>query len=176
LVWLSLYMRDNEYVQHPSRPLASGTQFSRPQMHLDQLILPELHKWFWTRKLLDQRTPILWLKHLRMFSQNDVPLSTQNARALATCVECRKPRVVYSKSKLSQRIEVLLATCLSEYEYSRGAPLIPPSAPITLKSSVVITKFFSVQVQSNFATLLQTLVVRIYVVTVKTWKLRQMQS
>ncbi|WAR05994.1 LOW QUALITY PROTEIN: hypothetical protein MAR_021363 [Mya arenaria] len=71
----------------------------------------------------------------------DVPLSTQNARAIATCIECRKPRVVYSKTKLSQRKEVLLATCLSDYDYSCGAQLFPPSAPSTLKSSVVIRPF-----------------------------------
>lgn len=67
-----------------------------------------------------------------------VPLSSQNARAVAICIECRKPRVVYSKTKLSQRKEVLLATCLSEYEFSCGAYLFPPSAPSELRNSVVI--------------------------------------
>ena len=28
------------------------------------------------------------------------PLSTQTARTIATCVECRKPRLVYSKEKV----------------------------------------------------------------------------
>lgn len=52
--------------------------------------------------------------------------STQNARAIATCVECCK-RVIYSKSRLNKRQQVLLATSLSEYEYSCGSCLFPPT-------------------------------------------------
>ena len=59
---------------------------------------------------------------------SEVSHSTQHARATATCVECRKPRVVYSRLRLSQRQEVLLATSLSESDYTCGAFLFPPSS------------------------------------------------
>lgn len=73
-----------------------------------------------------------------METENDTPCSSissstksvitaQNARALVTCVECRKPRVLYSKQKLSQRQELTLALTLSEYDYTCGAPVLPPN-------------------------------------------------
>ena len=55
---------------------------------------------------------------LYMLLSSTVPMSAQNARATAICVECTKPRVVYSQVKLNQRKEMSLAAALSEYEYS----------------------------------------------------------
>ena len=52
----------------------------------------------------------------------------QNAQAVATCTECRKPRVVYSKSGLSEPHKIILATLLSEYVYTCEAPLTPPDS------------------------------------------------
>ncbi|KAH3864396.1 hypothetical protein DPMN_027413 [Dreissena polymorpha] len=72
----------------------------------------------------------------------DVPLSIQNARAVAICVECRKPRVVYSKTKLNQRKEVALAMFLREYEFSCGAHLFPPSAALSEMKKTVVTRPF----------------------------------
>jgi len=72
----------------------------------------------------------------------DVPLSSQNARAVAICVECRKPRVVYSKTKLNQRKEVALAMFLREYEFSCGAHLFPPSAALSEMKKIVVTRPF----------------------------------
>ena len=60
-------------------------------------------------------------------------LSAQTARATAECVECRKPRVIYSSKKLSQRQEVLLASSFSEFEYSCGSHLFPPSCSTLVK-------------------------------------------
>ena len=49
--------------------------------------------------------------------------STQNARFLVTCVECRKPRVLYSLHKLSERQKVSLVVSMSEYDYTCGEHL-----------------------------------------------------
>lgn len=38
--------------------------------------------------------------------------STQNARFLVTCVECGKPRVLYSSQRLSERQKVSLVTTM----------------------------------------------------------------
>ena len=61
----------------------------------------------------------------------------QNDRAVATCTECRKPRVVYSKTRLSETHKIILATLLSEYVYTCGAPLTPPDS---ILFSTVMTK------------------------------------
>ncbi|KAK3109149.1 hypothetical protein FSP39_023972 [Pinctada imbricata] len=50
----------------------------------------------------------------------------QNARYTVTCNECEKPRIIYSKSKLTERQKVQLALLMSEYEYTCGSPLTPP--------------------------------------------------
>ncbi|CAL4131250.1 unnamed protein product, partial [Meganyctiphanes norvegica] len=54
----------------------------------------------------------------------------QNARAVATCTECRKPRVVYSRTALSETHRVTLAILLSEFDYTCGAPLTPPDSSL----------------------------------------------
>ena len=53
--------------------------------------------------------------------------STQNARFLVTCVECRKPRVHYSLHKLTERQKVSLVVSLSEYDYTCGAVMVRAS-------------------------------------------------
>ena len=53
--------------------------------------------------------------------------TTQNARALVTCTECRKPRVIYSHQRLSERQKISITITVSEFDYSCGAPLLPPS-------------------------------------------------
>ena len=67
--------------------------------------------------------------------------STQNARFLVTCVECRKPRVMYSLHKLTERQKVFLVTSMSNYVYTCGAPVLPPSN--TLHSKVMVRAFLT---------------------------------
>lgn len=63
--------------------------------------------------------------------------STQNGRFLMTCcVECRKPRVLYSLHKLTERQKVSLVVPMSEYDYTCGAPVLPPSNAFS--SNVVV--------------------------------------
>lgn len=52
--------------------------------------------------------------------------TTQNVRAIVSCVECCKPRAIYSRHKLTDRqlLSVVLAT--SEFDYTCGSPLLPP--------------------------------------------------
>ena len=52
--------------------------------------------------------------------------TAQNAQVICECVECRKPRVIYSKNKLTERQKMQMALVMSEYEYSCGAPATPP--------------------------------------------------
>ena len=68
----------------------------------------------------------------------NVPMSAQTARAVVVCIECRKPRVIYSKNRLSERQKVLLAVTLSEFEYSCGSALFPPSVSANLKQSMCL--------------------------------------
>lgn len=57
----------------------------------------------------------------------DFRLTTpQHARATILCVECRKPRVLYSKHVLTERQKVSLVILLSEFDYTCGAPITPP--------------------------------------------------
>ncbi|VDI69131.1 Hypothetical predicted protein [Mytilus galloprovincialis] len=52
---------------------------------------------------------------------------TQNARSVVVCVECRKPRIVYSNHKLTDRQQISVTISTSEYEYTCGSPLLPPT-------------------------------------------------
>ena len=56
--------------------------------------------------------------------------TAQNARATVLCIECRKPRVIYSKQKLSERHNMTVTLALSEFDYSCGAPLLPITCPL----------------------------------------------
>ena len=62
--------------------------------------------------------------------------TAQNARSTVECVECRKPRVLYSTHKLTERQQTTLVLLVSEYEYSCGAPVTTPES--TLHGKVVI--------------------------------------
>jgi len=53
--------------------------------------------------------------------------TAQKSQAIVHCVDCIKPRIIYLKSKLTNRQKVQLAMGFSEYEYSSGSPAIPPS-------------------------------------------------
>ena len=52
---------------------------------------------------------------------------------MVQCVDCIKPRIIYSKSKLTERQKVQLALTLSEYEYTCGSPVIPPAHTLSGK-------------------------------------------
>ena len=54
-------------------------------------------------------------------------MTAQNAQAIVQCVECSKPRVIYAKSRLTDRQKMQLALSLSEFEYSCGAPATIPT-------------------------------------------------
>ncbi|XP_052286545.1 uncharacterized protein LOC127882125 isoform X2 [Dreissena polymorpha] len=58
--------------------------------------------------------------------------TTQNARALVTCVECRKPRVIYCKQRLTERSRLSLAITLSELDFVCGSPITKPSSKLTV--------------------------------------------
>ncbi|XP_070559193.1 uncharacterized protein [Ptychodera flava] len=57
---------------------------------------------------------------------SNITFSAQTARASLQCVECRKPRVIYAKTKLSQTDQIKLAILMSENDYTCGAELSPP--------------------------------------------------
>lgn len=44
----------------------------------------------------------------------------QNSRFICICSECRKPRVIYSRHKLTDRQKLTLAISISEHEYTCG--------------------------------------------------------
>ncbi|XP_033753308.1 uncharacterized protein LOC117336780 [Pecten maximus] len=71
--------------------------------------------------------------------EGDFSFSAQTARSSVTCVECRKPRVVYSKLKFSGRQELQLAELMSEYIYTCGSPLTPPGHGLHGKALVRMT-------------------------------------
>lgn len=56
--------------------------------------------------------------------------TVQNARSIVECIECRKPRVVYSKYRLTERQQYSIVCDLSELEYTCGSPILPPSNPL----------------------------------------------
>ena len=62
--------------------------------------------------------------------------SLQTARGVVECVECSKPRIVYSKLKLSERESITLTTALSEYDFTCGSALLPPN--ISLSNKVML--------------------------------------
>ena len=52
--------------------------------------------------------------------------TAQQARYVISCTECEKPRLIYSKFRLSERQSVQMLTLLSEYDYVCGAPVTVP--------------------------------------------------
>lgn len=77
-----------------------------------------------TRQTRVQMIPLVPNDAELIKSSNDY--TAQNARSVAICVECRKPRVVYCKSRFNSRQTLSLALLLSEYDYSCGSPLTLP--------------------------------------------------
>lgn len=51
----------------------------------------------------------------------------QNARGVVVCTDCEKPRVIYSRHKLTDRQQMSLSLAMSEYDYTCGSILLPPS-------------------------------------------------
>ncbi|WAR27046.1 hypothetical protein MAR_012750 [Mya arenaria] len=56
--------------------------------------------------------------------------TAQHARATIECTECRKPRVIYGKQKMSSREEVSFAILVSGFDYTCGAPITPPESSL----------------------------------------------
>lgn len=64
-------------------------------------------------------------------SSDDPGLCTvQNSRSLVSCVERSKPRVIYSRHRLTERQRTSVVICLSEYDYTCGSMLLPPENPV----------------------------------------------
>jgi hypothetical protein len=63
-------------------------------------------------------------------------LTAQNAQYVVECIECRKPRVIYSKPALSSRQRLLLSMLLSEHDYTCGSPVTIPSSALHGKAFV----------------------------------------
>jgi hypothetical protein len=61
----------------------------------------------------------------------------QNARLTLDCVECRKPRVVYSQYQLTERQKVSLVISFSQYDYICGAPILPPAHFLVKKATML---------------------------------------
>ncbi|XP_053389758.1 uncharacterized protein LOC128552728 [Mercenaria mercenaria] len=53
--------------------------------------------------------------------------TAQNARSVTDCCECRKPRVIYSKHKLTERQMVQVSLQLSEFDYTCGSYITTPA-------------------------------------------------
>ena len=64
--------------------------------------------------------------------------TAQNARMVVNSIECQKPRVVYSKSKLTERQAMQCALMMSEYDYCCGSPICPPKHPLMGKFLLVL--------------------------------------
>ena len=74
----------------------------------------------------------------------------QNARVLVECVDCRKPRVVHSTTRLSERQKLGLAIVFSEYEYSCGSEVVPPEHSLHNKVFVRMTLTCESRVESSY--------------------------
>ena len=61
-----------------------------------------------------------------MYGESSI-FTALNAQAVTECVECRKPRFLYSKSKLTERQRVQLVLALSEHDYTCESPPTSPS-------------------------------------------------
>ena len=67
-------------------------------------------------------------------SSDDPRLCTvQNSRCLVSCVECRKPRVIYLRHRLTERQQTSVAVAMSEFDYTCGSVLLPPENPMYKK-------------------------------------------
>ena len=66
------------------------------------------------------------------------------------CVDCRKPRVVHSTTRLSERQKLGLAIVFSEYEYSCGSEVVPPEHSLHNKVFVRTTLTCESRVESSY--------------------------
>ena len=62
--------------------------------------------------------------------------TAQNARLQIECVECRKPRVIYSNGKLSDSKLVSLLMGISDFDFTCGAPILPLAHPLVSTAHV----------------------------------------
>ena len=65
-----------------------------------------------------------------LFAGDCSSFTNARARACVICVECRKPRVIYSNYKLTERYQSALAVALSDFDYSCGAAVMPGSSSL----------------------------------------------
>ena len=70
-------------------------------------------------------------------------------RVLVECVDCRKPLVVHSTTRLSERQKLGLAIVFSEYEYSCGSEVVPPEHSLHNKVFVRTTLTCESRVESG---------------------------
>ncbi|XP_046341796.2 uncharacterized protein LOC124122725 [Haliotis rufescens] len=61
--------------------------------------------------------------------QNRKILTANKVRESVTCVECRKPRCVYSDTRLSCKDKTALIRMREGRSYTCGSPLFPPASP-----------------------------------------------
>lgn len=50
-------------------------------------------------------------------------MTAQTARGVVSCVECEKPRLYYSKTKLCSEQRLLLTASIPDIDYTCGSPL-----------------------------------------------------
>jgi len=77
--------------------------------------------------------------HANACLDNDVSASlftAQNARSTADCVECKKPRVLYCKHKLTERQQIQLICMVSENDYTCGSFVTEPGSSLHNKVHV----------------------------------------
>ena len=76
-------------------------------------------------------------------AKSEVAMSAQNGRARVICAECTKPRVVYCNKKLDIRHKMMLARCLSSFDYTCGSHLFSPNDKRKLALSVYLAQVYS---------------------------------
>ncbi|XP_052820704.1 uncharacterized protein LOC128246516 [Mya arenaria] len=54
-------------------------------------------------------------------------MTAQTARGVVHCCECNKPRLYYSRTKLTSKQNLLIAKCISKFTFTCGAPIAHPS-------------------------------------------------
>jgi hypothetical protein len=62
--------------------------------------------------------------------------TAQNGKFLVECGECSKPRVIYSKNRLTDRQSLLVATSISESDFTCGSPLLETTTTITTRLNI----------------------------------------
>ncbi|CAC5407819.1 unnamed protein product [Mytilus coruscus] len=75
-----------------------------------------------------ESTPVLIEDN--MLTSDPSLYTVQNARSVCECIGCAKPRVVYSHHRLTEWQQISLIVAMSEYEYTCGSALLPPSTQL----------------------------------------------